>query len=171
MGAYLLGFLLMLLSKLTAATARFNWALSIPFAIVVMWQGHKILHTTPNAKLSILTPTSGTQIPNAILSWLAQVTGGFHSSTDQLSLNSDVLNTETKKTWLNSVCRNTVPQAEVDEHLSKYKWMPPPFFMIAISLAQVSASVSLVVCLLVWWCVCLSVYYVLFIFLGGNSWS
>jgi hypothetical protein len=44
---------------------------------------------------------------------------------------------DSKKTWLNTVCRNTVPQTEVDDKLVTYNWIPPPFFMIAITIAQV----------------------------------
>ncbi|KAL8625876.1 hypothetical protein ACOMHN_012468 [Nucella lapillus] len=64
------------------------------------------------------------------------VTGGYDAGGFDFD-GSREQSTDTPKTWLNVVCRNTVPQTEVDEHLRTYKWIPPPFFMIALSLAQV----------------------------------
>ncbi|XP_070177379.1 rhomboid-related protein 2-like isoform X2 [Littorina saxatilis] len=63
------------------------------------------------------------------------VTGGYDTDDVELSGSRNQL-TDTPKTWLNTVCRNTMPQAEVDEYLKDYHWVPPPFFMITISLVQ-----------------------------------
>ncbi|CAG5115935.1 unnamed protein product [Candidula unifasciata] len=38
---------------------------------------------------------------------------------------------------LSVVCRNTTHQVMVDDRLAKYKCLPPPFFMIAISVVQI----------------------------------
>ncbi|XP_076455035.1 rhomboid-related protein 2-like [Babylonia areolata] len=68
------------------------------------------------------------------------VTGGY--DTDELNVNGwhEQL-TDSPKTLLNSVCRNTAPQTEVDEHLKKYRCIPPPFFMITISLAELAVFI------------------------------
>lgn len=64
------------------------------------------------------------------------VTGGFETELPGALEEKNIHGTDTPKTWLNWVCRNTVPQAEVDDYLTTYRWIPPPFFMISISIAQ-----------------------------------
>ncbi|KAK7488058.1 hypothetical protein BaRGS_00020649 [Batillaria attramentaria] len=64
------------------------------------------------------------------------VTGGFDTDFNGDQSSSQKHGTDTPKTWLNTVCRNTVNQAEVDEYLKTYRWLPPPFFMVTISLVQ-----------------------------------
>ncbi|PVD21625.1 hypothetical protein C0Q70_17424 [Pomacea canaliculata] len=66
------------------------------------------------------------------------VTGGLETYSSDGELGGRPHGVERKKTWMNSVCRNTMPQAEVDDYLATYRWIPPPFFMITISLAQLA---------------------------------
>lgn len=75
---------------------------------------------------------------HALIPRVLQVTGGLETYSSDGELGGRPHGVERKKTWMNSVCRNTMPQAEVDDYLATYRWIPPPFFMITISLAQVS---------------------------------
>ncbi|XP_041369364.1 rhomboid-related protein 2-like [Gigantopelta aegis] len=42
-----------------------------------------------------------------------------------------------EQNWLNVVVTNIAPQKEIDDFLPKYRFCPPPFFMITITLVQI----------------------------------
>ncbi|CAL1537809.1 unnamed protein product [Lymnaea stagnalis] len=68
---------------------------------------------------------------------------GKHNDDDSSSYGSQRGLKDRKKSMgkfaevLSVACTNTTQQLMVDEHLVKYKCLPPPFFMISVTLAQI----------------------------------
>ncbi|XP_050411797.2 rhomboid-related protein 2 [Patella vulgata] len=61
---------------------------------------------------------------------------GIESSAEVTS-KSGIKKRDKNSGFLFYICRNSIPNIELGDYLHDYRWCPPPFFMIAISITQI----------------------------------